>query len=198
MTPYDPDRHHRRSIRLKGYDYTQPGAYFIPICAHERASLFGAVVGGEMVLNEYGRIVQTCWDAIPNHFPHAELDAFVVMQNHVHGMLWIVETDGARNRVRATHAWPLPRNARPSGPASGALGAIVGSFKSAVTRRINALRGTPGPPVWQRNYHQHILRNEGALNTIRRYIAENPLRWHLDRYNAATVGPAPPGPRPTW
>jgi len=194
MPAYDPQRHRRRSIRLRGYDYTQPGVYFITICTHQRAPLFGQVVDGEMVLNVYGEIVRTCWREIPDHFPHVELDAFVVMPNHIHGIIVIVD-----HVVGATHASPLRHmhTSRPServpprGPASGSLGAIVGSFKSAVTRRINALRGTPGAPVWQRNYYEHIIRSERALDAIRQYIAENPARWHLDRYNPNAVGPDP-------
>ena len=84
---YDPNRHHRRSIRLKEYDYTQPGAYFITICTHDRAGLFGEIVDGEMRLNDCGRVAEQCWLDIPSHFPHAELDAFVIMPNHVHGIL---------------------------------------------------------------------------------------------------------------
>ena len=188
--PYDPSRYHRRSIRLKGYDYTRPGAYFITICTHERAHLFGAVVEGEMQLNDAGRIAEQCWRNIPVHFPHVQLDAFVIMPNHVHGVLWIVAHDGAR--VGATHASPL-RNAPipPRGPVPQSIGAIIGQFKSAVTRQINALRNAPGAPVWQRNYYEHIIRNEQALNAIRRYIVENPLRWPLDRYNPERIGKDP-------
>ncbi len=106
------------------------------------------------------------------------------MPNHIHGIIFII--------VGATHASPLQRENTPlRGPTSGSLGAIVGSFKSAVTKRINQMRGTPGARVWQRNYYEHIIRNERALNAIRRYIAENPLRWHLDRYNPDATGPDP-------
>jgi putative transposase len=94
-------QHHRRTIRLQGYDYSQVGAYFITICTHNRECLFGTITDGEMILNEYGRIVQQCWLEIPDHFPHAELDGFMVMPNHVHGI--VVITD----RVGATHASPL-------------------------------------------------------------------------------------------
>ena len=183
MPRYDPNRHRRRSIRLKEWDYTQPGAYFVTICSHTRAPLFGRVVDGDMVLNEYGEIVRACWREIPDHFPHVELDAFVVMPNHIHGIIVIVD-----HIVGATHASPLPENVPPRGPASGSLGAIVGSFKSTVTKRINIGRGTPGAPVWQRNYYEHIIRNDRALNAIRHYITENPLRWHLDRYNPERQG----------
>ncbi len=193
-------RRRRRSIRLKGWDYRTPAAYFVTICTHDRAPLFGRVVDGDMVLNAFGEIVWACWREIPEHFPHVELDAFVVMPNHVHGIIFIVDVVGSLHagatHVGATHASPL-RGDAPRGPASGSLGAIVGSFKSAVTQRINALRNTPGAPVWQRNYYEHIIRTERALNAIRRYIAENPLRWHLDRYNPNATG-ADPQARDLW
>jgi hypothetical protein len=130
--PYDPQKHHRRSIRLKGYDYTQPGAYYITLCTKARQCLFGDVVKGEMRLNSLGYIAFTCWQAIPNHFPHVELDAFVIMPNHLHGILVISDI-----LVGATQASPLhPTKAsplhNPCGPAPKSVGVIVGSYKSAV------------------------------------------------------------------
>ena len=193
---YDPKRHHRRSIRLKGYDYTRPGAYFVTICAHNRECLFGEVVDGEMVLNEYGEIVREEWFRTAQVRPYVELfeDEFVVMPNHIHGIVWIVDdvddTVGAQRRCASTTK-PKPGGVPPNNVAPGSLGAIIRSFKSAVTKRINALRGTTGAPVWQRNYYEHIIRDDRALNAIRRYIAENPLRWHLDRYNPHHQGPDP-------
>jgi len=186
MTPYDPQRHHRHSIRLQGYDYTQPGAYFVTICTHGRAPLFGAVVDGEMRLNTYGRIVHDEWFKTAQLRPYVVLyeDEFVVMPNHIHGIIWIVDNVGATRRV-------APTDNLPNGPVPGSIGAIVGQFKSAVTRRINQRRGAPGARVWQRNYYEHIIRTERALNAIRRYIIENPLRWHLDRYNLHATGPDP-------
>jgi REP element-mobilizing transposase RayT len=184
---FDPNRHHRRSIRLPGYDYTRPGAYFITICTHERAHLFGAVVDGEMRLNEWGRIVRDEWFKTAQIRPHVQLwdDEFVVMPNHIHGIIWIVDDN---TDVRATRrVAPTP----PTGPDAGSIGAIIGQFKSAVTKRINQWRGTPGAPVWQRNYYEHIIRDERALNAIRCYIGENPLRWHLDRYNPERTGDDP-------
>ncbi len=200
--PYNPEKHHRRSIRLKGYDYTQPGAYFITVCTYMRECLFGEVVDGQMRLNAWGQIVEQCWREIPIHFPHVALDAFVVMPNHIHGIIVIGD-------VGATHASPLHQTSasplqptspsplppshpvHPTGPSQGSVGAIVGSFKSVTTRRINALRGTPGAPVWQRNYYEHIIRNEPSLQRIREYIAMNPLRWHLDRENPDALGTSP-------
>jgi REP element-mobilizing transposase RayT len=190
MTPYDPTCHYRRSIRLKGYDYTQPGAYFITICTHNRANLFGAVVDGEMRLNEAGRIAEQCWRDIPAHFPHVALDAFVIIPNHVHGVLWIVDDDigiGAKNFS------PLPL--RPSEPTfppwpprgtSRTIGSVVRGFKIGVTKWFR--QNTSVYAVWQRNYYEHIIRDDRVLDTIRRYISENPLRWHLDRHNPDRMG----------
>ena len=94
---YDQDRHHRRSIRLKGYDYTQAGAYFVTICTHERKCLFGDIVDGNMILNDAGRFAEKCWTEIPAHFPHVALDEFVIMPNHIHGILCIGDAVGAKD-----------------------------------------------------------------------------------------------------
>ncbi len=193
MRRHDPDKHHRRSIRLKGYDYTLPGAYFVTIVTHERELLFG-----DPVLH---RVVQTFWQRIPRHFPHAELDEWVVMPNHLHGIIVMTDPivagtthspDGlsasrqpridagpARTREQRGNASPLP----PTGPSPGSLGAIIGNFKSITTRRINRIRHSPGLPVWQRNYYERIVRNERELNAIRHYIRDNPACWADDPEN---------------
>jgi len=191
---YDPEKHHRRSVRLKGYDYTQPGAYFITICTHNRQCLFGKVEDGKMRLNMFGEIVWAEWFRTAQIRPYVQLNEseFVVMPNHVHGIIWIVnspthdaDTVGARRRRAPTMVEQFGK------PVPGSLPTLVRAFKSAVTRRINQMRNTPGVPVWQRNYYEHIIRTERALNVIRRYIVENPLRWHLDRYNANATGTDP-------
>ena len=184
---YNPDKHHRRSIRLRGYDYSQPGAYFITICTHDRDCLFGDVIDGVMDLTPYGRIVSDEWHRTEMVRSNVVLDAFVVMPNHVHGIIWIVEFnddhgDGLQRRRGVLQYAPTPTTG-PSGlqSPSQTVGAIVRGFKGAVTKRINHHRGTPGVPVWQRGYYEHIIRNERALNRIRRYIIENPLHWPNDR-----------------
>ncbi len=186
MSRYDPQRHRRRSIRLPEYDYTQPGAYFVTICTHNREPLFGQVVDGEMVLNKYGQIVWEEWFRSANIRAGIELftNEFVVMPNHIHGIVWIVDAVGATGRspLQPTH---------PRGPASRSLGSFIAGFKSIVTKRINAHRATPGARVWQRNYHEHIIRTERVLNVIRQYIVENPLCWDLDRCNPDATGPDP-------
>jgi len=174
---YNPDYHHRRSIRLRDYDYSEEGAYFVTICTLQRQCLLGDVSGGEVHLSRFGLIVAECWEAIPTHFSNVELDSFVVMPNHVHGIVIIL--DGTQGD-RARHASPLHLNARAK---PVLLGTIVGSFKSAASRHINNLRGTPGEPVWQRNYYEHIIRKERELNGIREYIACNPVRWAQDENN---------------
>lgn len=177
--------HHRRSIRLKDYDYTQNGVYFVTICTHERLHLFGDVVDGAMVANARDEIVQSCWEEIPAHYAMVELDAFVVMPNHVHGLI-VITRDDVDHIVGATHGSPLPTHpTRPNGPKRHSLGAIIGQFKSAVTRRINRLPNAPGHPIWQRNYYEHILRNEESLNQMRAYVASNPVKWAEDSMRMA-------------
>jgi len=172
--------HTRRSIRLQNYDYSQPGAYFVTICAHERADLFGEIAHGEMQLNALGRVAAECWDAIPAHFPDVELDAYCMMPNHFHGIVVITDPVGA------THASPLP-NDRSAGPPRRSLGAIVGSFKSVATKRIRELQHAPALVVWQRNYYEHVIRSDSELNKFRNYIADNPLRWGDDENNPARL-----------
>ena len=130
---FDPRKHHRRSIRLKGYDYSQEGAYYVTIVTYHRDCLFGEVVNEKMILNDFGKIVNECWSAIPEHFPSVELGAYVVMPNHVHGILMIL--DGGRG---AALLRPYDdQNPQKINVVPGSLGAIVRSFKSAVSYRLN-------------------------------------------------------------
>jgi len=191
---YDQQKHQRRSIRLPGYDYSWTGAYFVTICTHERECLLGQVEDGTMVLSDYGRIVEQCWRALPHHFPGVELDTFVVMPNHVHGIITI--TALCRGEALAGHfgdlvgyclanASPLqsPQSSRPHGTKPYSLGAMIQNFKSVSARRINQVRQTPGVPVWQRNYYEHIVRHEDDLNSIRQYVLGNPTLWDKDENN---------------
>ncbi|HZX12945.1 MAG TPA: transposase [Thermodesulfobacteriota bacterium] len=139
--PYNSGKHYRRSVRLKEHDYSQSGAYFITICTYKRECLFGEIVDGEMQLNEFGGIVATCWNEVPRHFKNIQLDAFITMPNHVHGIVIITDSVGAR------HASPLQSPQTPRGPKPQSLGAIVGSFKSTITKRINKIPGTPTTPL---------------------------------------------------
>lgn len=162
--------HHRRSIRLKDYDYTQNGAYFVTICTHERLCMFGQVVEGAMVVSEGGRIVTKEWEQTATVRSSVELDAFVVMPNHVHGILVITESVRATRRVAPTSTTLQ----------SGSLGAIIGQFKSTVTKRINHLPHPPDHRIWQCNYYEHIIRNEESLNHTRAHIVNNPAKWAED------------------
>lgn len=193
---YNPQQHHRRSIRMPGYDYTQPGAYFITICTHGRACLFN-----DPVLRG---VAETYWRAIPQQARHVALDAWVIMPNHLHGILVInnpapsvgarhslhvlsfmqEHANGAKNAVTPE---PFGNGSPPRGAPPGSLGAIVGSFKAVTARRINSIRHTPGANVWQRNYYEHVIRNERTLQRIREYISNNPLSWDLDIENQANV-----------
>lgn len=166
-------RYHRRSIRLRDYDYTQNGAYFVTTCAHERRCIFGQVVNDAMALNAWGQIVTEEWEQTAILRPTIELDAFVVMPNHVHGILVIVD-DG---RGMMHHA---PTKREFSKPIANSLSTIMGTFKAAVTRHINRLPNPPNHPIWQRNYYEHIIRSEQSLNTIRAYVTGNPAQWAED------------------
>jgi putative transposase len=187
---YDPVRArrrraptHRRSIRLPEWDYTEAGAYFVTIVTYQRETLFGAVVDGEMVSSEFGRIVAEEWGRTAVVRPYVRLDEFVVMPNHIHGILVITdERRGTAPPCRGMAA-PCPYIGKFGKPIAGSLPTIVRSFKSAVAKRINERRDTPGVPVWQRNYYEHIVRNEQDLNTIRQYIHDNPARWAEDAEN---------------
>ncbi|MDN3513283.1 MAG: transposase [Candidatus Brocadia sp.] len=169
---YDPEKHRRRSIRLKGYDYTRPGAYFVTICTENRVRLFGNISGETMQLNAFGRLVQTHWDDLTHHYPQVKLDAFVIMPNHVHGIIILTEIDKVGAGLK-----PAPTIKQHGLPE------IVRALKTFSARRVNELRNTPGVSLWQRNYYDHIIRNERALNIIRRYILYNPLMWAYDMDN---------------
>ena len=171
---HPPDRHHRRSIRLKGHDYTQPGAYFVTICTRDRECLFGHMVNGEMRLNKHGMAVHEEWLKTAELRENVEMEACTVMPNHLHGI--VVVTDGRGTARRA----PTEGFGR---PVADSIPTIMRAFKSASTKRINELRHTPGTPVWQRGYYEHVVRNEDELKAIREYILGNPARWNEDENN---------------
>lgn len=188
--------HHRRSIRLKGYNYSKPGAYFITICCHDRAHLFGGILNGEMVLNKSGMIAHNVWLKTPEIRKNVELDVFVIMPNHMHAII-INETDGiGRGELRSpdmnkfglpdTNKFELPENTVTGecnsllrGPSNN-IGAIVRGYKSSVTKQLNLFH--IGWIVWQRNYHEHIIRNDRSYQTISKYIINNPSKWINDKF----------------
>ena len=175
---YDPDRHHRRSVRLRGWDYGRPGAYFVTVCTAQRQHLFGEVVAAKMQLSACGRLVDVVWRRNVARMPHVDLDAFQVMPNHIHPILRIGDREEAESD-RATR--PAGRSL---GPASGELGAIVGNLKAVCTRRINRMLQLQGASVWQRSYWEHIIRDADEFARIRDYVLTNPAHWAEDRLYA--------------
>ncbi len=194
---FNPKAHHRRSIRLKGYDYSRVGAYFVTICAQNKLCLFGDIVDGRMVLNNGGRMVQTVWDELPKYYPSIETDTFQIMPNHIHGIIVIVGASPC--------ACPDPRPGtndgqprvigQPRGVAPTlSLPDVVHRFKTMTTKRYaDGAKKNGWPPfprkLWQRNYYEHIIRNESDLNLTRKYIIENPKKWEFDRENPNSVRP---------
>ena len=170
-------RRSRKVIRLREYDYSQAGGYFITICTYNREYLFGQVVNYQMMLNKTGETVKQWWLKLEDKFINVKLDNYVVMPNHIHGIIVVIEKD----KVGAIHELPLQ---------SGMIlrrqmliPKTVGYFKMNAAKYINQLRDATGHPLWQRNYYEHVIRNENELNRITEYIQNNPLKWDLDREN---------------
>lgn len=165
-------KHTRTTLRLAGYDYTSSGAYFITLVTHNREHLFGKVVDGRMQLNRAGKIVLLEWQRLAMHFDFVELGAFVVMPDHVHAILVFHHHKGSQSGLPTwDERISMPRLT----PAS--LGAILGQFKSRVTKKLWKLPALAGHPIWQSNYYEHIIRNEAAWDRIHRYIENNPAHW---------------------
>ena len=159
---YNPEIHHRRSIRLKDYDYAQAGAYFATICVWQRECLFGDIRDGEMNINECGDIVRFTWNDLVNHNSNLLLGNFVIMPNHFHGII-VIDQEKSVGSAKV-HG----------------LQEIVRQFKTFSAKRINAFRNAPGVPVWQRNYYEHVIRNDEDCNRIVSYISINPQKWAED------------------
>jgi len=159
----------RRSIRLKGYDYSLPAAYFVTICSKEKGEVFGAIKDGQMELNQIGNLIRRCWLWLPEQYDYIKLDEWIVMQDHMHGIINMLEDCRCGSRTGPTN-----KCTRKS------LGRLIGAFKTLSTKRINRVFMTPGMMIWQRNYYKHIIRNEAKLNQIRNYIVSNPERWQFD------------------
>jgi REP element-mobilizing transposase RayT len=172
MSGYDPKVHHRRSIRLNEYDYSQNGAYFVTICIHDRQNLFGRIEEGKMTTNRYGDMADQEWRKLEQRFPHASFDVFQIMPNHIHGIIAVGATLAvASNRAGAS---PAPT-----------VGNIIGAYKSLVAnecRRICDLQGVVLGKLWQRGYYDHVIRDEKDYLRIAEYIQNNPLKWELDEY----------------
>jgi putative transposase len=160
----------RKRLRLREYDYSGGGMYFVTACTHNRISLFGRVVEGAMRLNRLGIIVEEAWCKLRNHYPSVHLDSFVVMPNHIHGIIVLMEKIGSQESSAKRYS----------------LSEVIRAFKTFSARKINQLRNKK-EPVWQRNYYEHVVRNEESWGQIREYIETNPQRWHLDRENPNAV-----------
>ncbi len=186
--PYDPRVHHRRSIRLSGYDYTLAGGYFITLVAYQHQQLFGEIRTGQMHPNKVGEIVLQVWQDIPQHFLRACLDSSVLMPNHFHAIILFSEGDPEREDALHPNITGNPNLPPKMGTKPGSLGAVIQSFKSVTARKINKLDQTPGAKIWQRNYFEHIIRNEKDLQRIREYIFNNPLNWESDEENQPPRG----------
>jgi REP element-mobilizing transposase RayT len=183
MVKFNPQKHHRRSIRLKGYDYSQAGAYFVTLVTWHREMMFGEVVNGEMMLNRTGEIVQKWWNEIPIHFSNVEIGAFAIVPNHVHGIIFIMDRRGTvsvpnDNVCHHAQGGETPPLRMPT------LGQIVAFFKYQSTKEMNLLNNTGTvTKFWQRNYYEHIIRNEKDLQNKTDYINANPLLWDEDDEN---------------
>ena len=179
---FNPEIHHRQSIRLRNHDYSQAGAYFVTICVWQRECLFGEIIDGVMRLSETGRNVHAVWEDLPNHYNQIELDAFIVMPNHIHGVIIIVgagfkPAQGLQS-AQLNHVSAEKRQALPD---------IIRGFKTFSSRRINEMRKTPGCPVWQRNYFERVIRGEREFAFVREYIVNNPLKWDSDHENPGLI-----------
>ena len=187
--------HNRHTIRLPGYDYAQAGGYFVTIVTQGRECALGTVEDGNVILSNPGHAVAATWNQIPQHFSNVVLDEFVIMPNHVHGIIMIVDGSrgtpsvlygGGRGRstlgeVSTSTSPDLPLRANQG----RGLPEIIRAFKSFSARRINGMQNTPGQPFWQRNYYEHVIRSEAELQKIRQYIHNNPLKWEFDEENRA-------------
>jgi putative transposase len=183
---YNPDRHRRRSIRLRGYDYSQGGVYVVTIVTANREYLFGEIVDAEMQYSDYGMIAAREWEKSGVIRAEIDLDAWIIMPNHVHGIVVLTEREeSVRDREQVYDAEPFASELaqRRRGTMNRSLSSFVQGYKAAVTTGINTLRQVRGVPVWQRNYYERIVRDEDEYNRFREYIINNPLRWVNDREN---------------
>lgn len=175
---------------MKGYDYSSDGAYFVTICTREREALLGEVVDGVMRLNDAGRLVDEIRHGLPHHFPNMELDQWMVMPNHVHGIIWIASRPETVTHGDVGAGFSRPKcgthqGARTAPLRRRTLGQVIAYFKHQSTKAVNVFWGDPNPaiPVWQRNYYERIIRNDEELNRIRQYVRDNPKNWDQDPEN---------------
>jgi len=176
----------RKNIRLQGYDYSQPGRYFITICTKDREFLFGDIMNGTMFLTKYGEIAENELINIPSHYDNVDINKFVIMPNHIHILISLCR-DGDEDTARR-----VPTRERFGKPTKESIPTIIRSFKSATTNAIRKYVGTRRAvsyntaniyAVWQNRYHDHIIRNEKSYRHIYEYIENNPMQWESDCHN---------------
>ncbi len=183
---YDPDIHHRRSVRLKEFDYANPNGYYITINVRDMRCLFGEVVDGKMVLNRIGRIVENEWKRTEEIRKEVRLDEFVVMPNHMHSILVIIDKTQYRTGTAPVPLSPTKPTFEQFGkPTRNSIPTIIRSFKAATSRRIKKVYNLNNLSVWKRGYYEHVLRNERELERAREYIVNNPMKWEIDRFNSS-------------
>jgi putative transposase len=177
--------HDRKSARMKDFDYSQAGAYFVTICTQNKVCLFGDVTDGKMVLNDAGRMVEKWYRELPKKFKDIAIDEYIIMPNHIHFIIVNTGSVGADLCV-------CPRNTNAGEHAGSPLRKIVQWFKTMTTNEYmrNVQRNEWQPfngKLWQRNYYEHVIRNDGDMNQIREYVAQNPMKWELDEENPKNV-----------
>ena len=177
----------RTSNRLQGWNYAAAAAYFVTIVVRDRACIFGEIIEGAMVVNRFGSIVVDSWHWLSEQYDHVELDAYIVMPNHLHGIVVITEDDGCPN-VKAGIV--EADDSKPNLPRRKPLGRLIGAFKTVSTKQINQLRSTPDESVWQRGFYDRIIRNEAEFEAVREYILGNPAKWEEDAENPS-ITPLP-------
>lgn len=180
---YNPNIHHRRSIRLAGFDYSREALYYVTLCCEDRASLFGEIIDRQMFLSTPGKIAQACWLEIPDHFPNAVLHDFIIMPNHVHGIVELnndAEHDLKELKYRKGSYPEIPQRHAFQRLIPRSIGSIVKGFKIGVTKWMRA--NTEIHVVWQRDYYEHIIRDEEDYRRISDYIQDNPANWEKDRF----------------
>ncbi len=166
----------RKSIRLKGYDYTREGAYYVTLCTQNKKCIFGKVVEERTELNDLGKVVAGSWKWLARRYSYVELDEWIVMPNHFHGILLIRAAGGSRTAPTASDPVQRSRKIKP-------LGRLIGAFKTVSSTRISQLSSLSGSEVWQRDFYDHVIRDRADLLRIRQYIQENPMLWTEDPYN---------------
>lgn len=180
--PYDPHKHHRRSIRLKGYDYTSGGGYFVTICIQNGQCVLGQVVDGEMILSEWGEIVAKWIVWLEDHYDYVVLDEWCVMPNHIHLIIVLVKDEFVSDVKQGASRSVPPEKRVKRKP----LGRLIGAFKTVSSKEINDLQGLSVVRFWQRDFYERVIRNERELNAIRQYIINNPANWQADKLNPST------------